>query len=282
MPEVEAVDYFISYAGPFSAGSEEKIVEYKIKNVGALDAYSGEFSFEAAQLNADGQIMQLICRRGNDDVVSVGGCIQFNGPVDNPCRDELIEDCSVIPNGYILIKMPDTIGSYYYGIKTWGKDEDEPSYPVPDSPDQPLNAKAWSVTVEAPAPPCTCTSWVNAECTAPGKRRQTRMCTPAGCDIENSIIDDSTCVPPEGTLSITTSPMGASIMVDGVTKTSPCIFSLAQEIYTVTITKAGYDTIMDNVNIIAGATTTKSYTLTLSKKIITFESVPAGATVKVV
>ena len=43
------------------------------------------------------------------------------------------------------------------------------------------------------APPCTCTAWVNGECTAPGKRRQTRTCTPAGCDIEERIIDDPTC-----------------------------------------------------------------------------------------
>ena len=130
--------------------------------------------------------------------------------------------------------------------------------------------------------PCTCTVWVNAECTSPGKRRQTRICTPAGCDIEERIIDDPTCVPSEGTLSVTTSPTGASIMVDGVTKTSPCNFSLAHGTYTVTITKVGYDTITDTVTITAGATTTKNYTLTLSKKVITFESVPAGATVKLV
>lgn len=45
-----------------------------------------------------------------------------------------------------------------------------------------------------PPPPCTCTAWVNAECTEPGKRRQTRACTPAGCDIEERIIDDPSCM----------------------------------------------------------------------------------------
>jgi len=42
---------------------------------------------------------------------------------------------------------------------------------------------------------CSCTPWANAECTAVGKRRQTRVCTPAGCDTESRIIDDATCKP---------------------------------------------------------------------------------------
>lgn len=42
-------------------------------------------------------------------------------------------------------------------------------------------------------PACTCTPWVDVECTAPGKIRQTRTCTPAGCDIEERIIDDPGC-----------------------------------------------------------------------------------------
>ena len=44
-------------------------------------------------------------------------------------------------------------------------------------------------------PVCECTSWVNAECTVIGKRRQTRTCTPAGCDTEERIIDDAGCKP---------------------------------------------------------------------------------------
>jgi len=43
--------------------------------------------------------------------------------------------------------------------------------------------------------PCTCTAWVNRECTAAGKRRQTRTCIPPGCDIEERIIADTTCRP---------------------------------------------------------------------------------------
>ena len=52
-----------------------------------------------------------------------------------------------------------------------------------------------NVNYTIPPPPCTCTDWVNRECTAVGKRRQTRTCTPAGCDIEERIIDDSGCKP---------------------------------------------------------------------------------------
>lgn len=65
--------------------------------------------------------------------------------------------------------------------------------------------RAWAVgSINALCPgcytaPCTCTAWVNAECTAVGKRRQTRTCTPAGCTPPDGegyerIIDDASCV----------------------------------------------------------------------------------------
>ena len=57
-------------------------------------------------------------------------------------------------------------------------------------------ADTYTGSLNVAAPPCTCTAWVNAECTEPGKRRQTRSCTPAGCDIEERIIDDPGCPPP--------------------------------------------------------------------------------------
>ena len=45
--------------------------------------------------------------------------------------------------------------------------------------------------------PCTCTPWQNAECISETQRRQTRTCTPAGCDIEERIVNDPSCgVPP--------------------------------------------------------------------------------------
>jgi len=50
-----------------------------------------------------------------------------------------------------------------------------------------------NVNNKCPGCHCFCTSWVNEACTAVGKRRQTRTCTPAGCDTESRIIDDASC-----------------------------------------------------------------------------------------
>lgn len=79
-----------------------------------------------------------------------------------------------------------------------------------------------------------------------------------------------TVVSPKGTLSVTTSPSSATVKVGTETKTSPCNFTLAPGSHTVTISKPGYDPITDTITITAGATTTKSYTLTRSKITITF------------
>ena len=141
---------FIPYKGPFSIGAVEKIVEYKIQNTGTEGAYSGMLTFRAAALNPDGSEKELICSRSTAGVISAGGCTQFKGPIENPCRDERSGGCGSIPLGYVLINLPATPGTYYYGIKTWGKDETEPPYPPFDSPDQLVNAKAWSVTLITP------------------------------------------------------------------------------------------------------------------------------------
>jgi cytochrome c biogenesis protein CcdA len=87
-----------------------------------------------------------------------------------------------------------------------------------------------------------------------------------------------TLTPSKGTLSVTTTPTGASIKVGAETKTSPCNFTLAPGTYTVTISKTGYDTITDTVTITAGLTTTKSYTLTLSGVTITFKTLKKDTT----
>ena len=81
-----------------------------------------------------------------------------------------------------------------------------------------------------------------------------------------------TLTPSKGTLSITTSPTGATVKVGTETKTSPCNFSLAPGTYIVTVSKSGYDTITDSITITAGETTTKSYTLTRSEVTITFDT----------
>ena len=42
-------------------------------------------------------------------------------------------------------------------------------------------------------PGCECSEWLNAECINETQRRIVRTCTPAGCDIEEDIIGDSSC-----------------------------------------------------------------------------------------
>ena len=81
------------------------------------------------------------------------------------------------------------INDYYAGIIT----RDEVNFVIACSelPSPNVNNKCPDCYI----PPCTCTPWANAECTAVGKRRQTRVCTPAGCDTESRIIDDASCKP---------------------------------------------------------------------------------------
>ena len=71
-----------------------------------------------------------------------------------------------------------------------------------------------------------------------------------------------TMVSEMGTLSVTSTPTGATVIVGTETKISPCNFTLAPGTHAVTVSKTGYDTIADTVEITAGKTITKSYTLT--------------------
>ena len=47
---------------------------------------------------------------------------------------------------------------------------------------------------------CSCGSWVNRECVRDNYRRQTRTCTPSGCDMESREVLDASCyiAPPKG------------------------------------------------------------------------------------
>ena len=82
-----------------------------------------------------------------------------------------------------------------------------------------------------------------------------------------------------GTLSVTTSPTGASVKVGATTKTSPCTFTLTPGTHSVTITKAGYDSIVASVPITAGVTLTKSYTLRATPGSLSVSTTPTAATV---
>jgi len=90
-----------------------------------------------------------------------------------------------------------------------------------------------------------------------------------------------TLVLEKGTLSVSTSPTGASVKVGPETKTAPCTFSLTPGTHTVTITRTGYVTRTDSVTISAGVTTTKSYTLVLEKGTLSVSTSPTGAGVSI-
>ena len=60
----------------------------------------------------------------------------------------------------------------------------------------------WEECFGAPTPPpptCSCTSWINGDCGAFfdgcnfGKRKQTRSCSPSGCDSESQCVADAIC-----------------------------------------------------------------------------------------
>jgi hypothetical protein len=58
------------------------------------------------------------------------------------------------------------------------------------------NEYEWLGAYEWPCPLCECDSWQDAGCVSETERRQTRVCTPAGCDIEEQTVADDSCAAP--------------------------------------------------------------------------------------
>ena len=207
------------YPGPFDAGKDSTI----FKNVpGNCGTTRGIVNIAVAELNPSGIVIHEFCRKSV--TLSVGSKKGINA-------NQKGGSCSLagMEIGWISINKP--AGTYYYGIKTWGESESEPSYPPIGTTT--ANASSMKVTVKEA----------------------------------------------KGTLSVTTTPAGATVKVGTETKTSPCFFFLAPGTYTVTITKSGYDTITDmGVVVVAGETTTKSYLLTLSEVTITFKALKEDTT----
>lgn len=104
---------------------------------------------------------------------------------------------------------------------------------------------------------------------------------PSDKSVTDTKTDTFTVKPTTGTLSVSTSPTSATVKVGTETKTSPCNFTLAPGTHTVTISKSGYEPRTESVNIISGATTTKSYTLTPTPGTLAVTTTPTGASVKV-
>ena len=97
--------------------------------------------------------------------------------------------------------------------------------------------------------------------------------------------------PPEKAyLTVNTSPTGALVMVNGVscgtTPVTRC--ELSPGSYQLTITKSGYETVERAIGIAAGEMDMGTITLTptgappITKKTVTFKSVPSGASINVV
>ncbi|MHA1580972.1 MAG: hypothetical protein ACTSYM_00475 [Candidatus Baldrarchaeia archaeon] len=57
-----------------------------------------------------------------------------------------------------------------------------------------VSMSANSTIVVSVGPWCICTAWYPGECVGEGVRRYTRSCNPPGCDIEETIYNDSACI----------------------------------------------------------------------------------------
>lgn len=117
-------DHLKTFGGPFNPDTPVKIATVRVKNNGTKD---GTVYNAIAELNADGSIKDEFCR--DSTTLAAGVCVAFGGAqhtrycaVGDPDKE-----CRSL--GSVYIKKPP--GTYYYGIKTWGEDESEPSYPSP-------------------------------------------------------------------------------------------------------------------------------------------------------
>ncbi len=121
-------DFFESYSGPFLPGTQQVLARDRIKNNGLLD---GNVYLKFERLNADGTpAPPPICNLVVD--IPAGYCCSAYCTIPNvPCAFTDPRDCIAINPENLAITIPETPGTYYYGVKTWGADEAEPSYPAP-------------------------------------------------------------------------------------------------------------------------------------------------------
>ena len=139
-----------------------EIILSSVKNTGGK---AGKVYAAAAELDSTGTVIDEFYRGSTD--LNAGQCASFRA--EQPTRTGYLSPATCGPcpwGGCIYINKPE--GTYYYGVKTWGEDEAEPSYPVPDASDQPANAKAWSFVCELPTPtPAPTRPPITGECVFP-------------------------------------------------------------------------------------------------------------------
>ena len=136
----------------------------RVKNVGD----SAGIYMKIEELNADGTIKNGGFSHANQLNAEPGHCAAFSYDEEtNSSFNSHYGKCMYVHTRMILLK-PRPAGTYYFGMKVWGNNESEPSYPVPDSPNQPANAKAWSIVCELPTPTPTPTRPpITGECVFP-------------------------------------------------------------------------------------------------------------------
>ncbi|MDI6708834.1 MAG: hypothetical protein QME47_07115 [Candidatus Thermoplasmatota archaeon] len=114
-------DFIETYPGPFQADTTAIIALNRIKNVGVPGTVYARF----AELNADGTEISA-CQREYSNV-STDGTLGF----DIFQEYDTIRMCelrTVDPTGGQVISTRKGIGTYYFGVKTWGTGETEPSW----------------------------------------------------------------------------------------------------------------------------------------------------------
>jgi len=129
---------------------EYKTIEYikiginRIKNTGDS---SIKINMKLEELNADGTVKSggFSLYDWAEDV-NPSTCVAFEYDEETGSGSVSYGSCNML--GYIKL-IPRPAGTYYFGMKIWADGESEPSYPVPGSPNQPANAKAWSVSIPA-------------------------------------------------------------------------------------------------------------------------------------
>jgi len=157
-------DYFEPCSHPdceYNATEKIYIARNRVKNVGD---FTSKIYIKFEELDANGNPLPggVNCSGYIDDVPAGGyvGLYYFEYSIGG-CEVEELEPTQTERIGL----NPRHGGTYYFGIKTWIDGESEPSYPVPDSANQPANAKAWSVSVPTinfkVSASCNCPVYIN-------------------------------------------------------------------------------------------------------------------------
>ncbi len=112
-------DHFSDRTNEDIEGRGGYIFENRVKNNGSA---RGDIYIEIAELNSDFSLKTSLCRKSIE--IDSGVCAKMGyGP--DVCEIESVPDCGLYTICGVAGRAP---GTYYFGIKTWGEDEDEPAF----------------------------------------------------------------------------------------------------------------------------------------------------------